>query len=50
MAGEYRITLPDEAFPAAELDRTRRAIELRGSITSEPSIAHPSLNKEQLNG
>ena len=34
MAGEYRITLPDETTLAAELDRTRQAIELRGSITS----------------
>ena len=34
MAGEYRITLPDETTLALELDRTRQAIELRGSITS----------------
>ena len=35
MAGEYRITLPDEEVLASELDRTRRAMETRGSITSE---------------
>ncbi len=28
MAGEYRITLPDEALLAGELDRTRQAMEL----------------------
>ena len=31
MAAEYRITLPDEKLLAAELDRTRQAMELRGS-------------------
>ena len=31
MAGEYRITLPDERVLAAELDRTRQAMELHGS-------------------
>ena len=35
MAGEYRITLPDEKLLATELDRTRQAMELRGSVTSE---------------
>ena len=30
MAAEYRITLPDETVLAAELDRTRQAMELRG--------------------
>ena len=34
MAAEYRITLPDETTLAAELDRTRQAMELRGSATS----------------
>ena len=34
MAAEYRITLPDEELLAAELDRTRQVIELRGSTTS----------------
>jgi len=33
MAAEYRITLPDEELLAAELGRTRQAIELRGSAT-----------------
>ena len=37
MAGEYRITLPDETVLAAELDRTRQAMEQRGSIASEAS-------------
>ena len=32
MAGEYRITLPEETVLAAELDRTRQAMELRGSM------------------
>ena len=30
MAAEYRIALPDEKLLAAELDRTRQAMELRG--------------------
>ena len=34
MAAEYRITLSDETVLAAELDRTRQAMELRGSVTS----------------
>ena len=33
MAAEYRITLPDETLLAAELDRTRLAMEERGSVT-----------------
>ena len=33
LAAEYRIALPDEQVLAAELDRTRRAIESRASIT-----------------
>ena len=36
MAAEYRITLPDETVLAAELDRTRQTMELRGSIASGP--------------
>ena len=36
MAGEYRITLPDEAFLAGELDRTRQTMELRNAFSSEP--------------
>ena len=35
MAGEYRVTLPDESVLAGELDRTRQAMELRGSMVSE---------------
>ena len=31
MAGEYRITLPNEELLASELDRTRQAMELRGT-------------------
>ena len=38
MAAEYRITLPDEELLAAELDRTRRSIELRGS--GDPGASH----------
>ena len=33
MAGEYRITLPEEKVLAAELDRTRQAMELRGPLS-----------------
>ena len=33
LAAEYRIALPDEQVLAAELDRTRRAIESRAAIT-----------------
>ena len=33
MAGEYRIALPDEELLATELDRTRQAMELRGSLS-----------------
>ena len=39
MAAEYRISLPDEDLLAAELDRTRRAIELRASVTLEDPTA-----------
>lgn len=38
LAAEYRITLPDEELLAAELDRTRQAIELRASVTIEGSL------------
>ena len=34
MAAEYRIALPDETVLAAELDRTRQAMELHGPISS----------------
>lgn len=35
MAGEYRISLPNESLLAAELDRTRQAMELRGAQSGE---------------
>ena len=44
MAGEYRIILPDEELLASELDRTRQAVELRGSTTSE---THAMLSVEK---
>ena len=33
MAAEYRIALPNEEVLAAEMDRTRRALELRASVS-----------------
>ncbi len=45
MAGEYRITLPDEELLATELDRTRQAMELRGSMASE-AIMTPDTSSE----
>ena len=36
MAGEYRISLPEEALLASELDRTRQAMELRGTRGEVP--------------
>ena len=39
MAGEYRITLPDETVLAAELDRTRQAMEA--------SVARPTIDEER---
>ncbi len=47
MAGEYRITLPDETVLAGELDRTRQAMALRGSIASEDIMAPDTANEEQ---
>ena len=44
MAAEYRITLPDEKLLAAELDRTRQAIELRGSVTFPAPTTDASLS------
>ncbi len=35
LAAEYRITLPDETLLAAELERTRQAMELRGPHPGE---------------
>ena len=43
MAAEYRITLPDERLLAAELDRTRRAIELHASVTLTTPTASATL-------
>ncbi|MDE2860925.1 MAG: PDDEXK nuclease domain-containing protein [Chloroflexota bacterium] len=45
MAGEYRVTLPDEELLAGELDRTRQAMELRGSVTPEPSASSSPLSE-----
>ena len=45
MAGEYRITLPDESLLASELDRTRQAMELHGSITLEASASSDTLSE-----
>lgn len=39
MAAEYRITLPEEEMLAAELDRTRQAIEARASVKISPPAA-----------
>ena len=46
MAAEYRITLPNEELLAAEIDRTRQVIELRGSITSEAPLSSGTLTVE----
>ena len=45
MAGEYRITLPDETVLAAELDRTRQAMELRASVTPRASASSAPLSE-----
>ena len=45
MAGEYRVTLPDERLLAGELDRTSQAMELRGSITAEASESSNPLSE-----
>ena len=42
MAAEYRVTLPDEALLAAELDKTRQQMELRGPVT----LPAPTANSE----
>ena len=44
MAAEYRISLPDENLLAEELDRTRRAIELRASATLEAPTASATVS------
>ena len=46
MAAQYRVTLPDEELLAAEIDRTRQVIELRGSIASEPPLSSGTLTVE----
>jgi len=43
MPGEYRITLPDEEILAAELDRTRQAMELRGSMDPDTGTVGSTL-------
>ena len=50
MAAEYRITLPDEQLLAAELDRTRRTIELRASATLSGPTASATLSITQQDG
>ena len=50
MAGEYRITLPDEELLAAELDRRRQAMELRGPLVTGDSTgsgAFPEDDREE---
>ena len=49
MAGEYRITLPDEKLLATELDRTRQAMELRGTMPPQDTIIPSTYNEEQPN-
>ena len=49
LAGEYRITLPDETVLAAELDRTRQAMELRGTMPSQDTMTDTTPNEEQPN-
>ena len=46
MAGEYRITLPNEELLALELDRTRQAMEMRGSINSETEAVGGTMKVE----
>ena len=46
MAAEYRIALPDEAILAAELGRSRRAVELRASITMGTLTAGAKVEKK----
>ena len=50
MAGEYRITLPDEDLLAVELDRTRQAMELRGSMDSDTPANGRRLKAERSDG
>ena len=46
MAAEYRITLPDEELLAAELDRTRQAMELRSSTALTTQAVAGSLPED----
>ena len=50
MAGEYRIALPDETVLAAELDRTRQAMEMRGSMDSDAHANGGTLKAESADG
>ena len=43
VAAEYRTTLPDEEILASEIDRTRQAISLRGTVRSGGPILSGSL-------
>ena len=48
MAGEYRITLPDEELLAEELDRTRQAMQLHhSSATGTPTMSGAPTEDEQ---
>ena len=47
MAAEYRITLPDEELLAEELDRKRRAIELRASVTLPAPTTSATLSERK---
>ena len=47
MAGEYRITLPNEELLASELDRTRQAMELRGTMPPQDTMTSSKFNEEQ---
>ena len=46
VAEEYRITLPDEELLAAEVGRTRQAMELRDSMDSDARIVGGTLAVE----
>ena len=46
MAAEYRTTLPDEEFLAAEIDRTRQVINLRATVKSGVPTVRADLTVE----
>ena len=46
MTAEYRITLPDEEMLAAELDRTRQAMELRDPLATGASTMSGTLTMD----